>query len=457
LRIAILPSAFQNGKRVHFYRVSIPVVEGEASPENNTVSFPLAVMSEKVKVLFIQGDLSWDFTFLKRQLQSDPRLETTFALASDWRAGLPAAAPFVAPSPALLRQNSVVVLSGGAVSQIGDETWRILAEFVSSGGGLFLIGAAGLDEMPSLAGDVLPATLRRPELWGPKVHLSCRLTFEGLNHAICDVERDASSSADSWKDVSPLAGAHVLGKARRGALVLVETDGAEERFPVVVAGPHGRGRVLLVAASGIWRWGFSLPAAGGSDQLFPRFVSNAVWWLSQSEKEGSRKVGPASWVFQNGEEVVFSATGGTQEETLNLELTDESGELLVPVLTGRSGTDTINASFGILKPGTYDYRAHFGGDSGAAGFDGRFVVDTMGPEYGSLFPDPGLLAYVSEASGGRFFNADEVDELAREIETFGDKATVEKQVRLWNHPLLFAVFAASMALEWWLRRRSGLP
>jgi hypothetical protein len=119
-------------------------------------------------------------------------------------------------------------------------------------------------------------------------------------------------------------------------------------------------------------------------------------------------------------------------------------------------------SFGALEPGTYDYKASYYEDSyGEKGersvSAGSFLVDANGPEYRNLFPDSRLLTYVSEASGGKFFTTDQVDALAREIQTFGEKATVERQVKLWNHPLLFLAFTMFVAIEWWLRRRSGLP
>jgi len=442
---------------LHFYRVSIPPVGGEISDVNNAVSFPLRVLSERLRVLYLQGDLSWDFTFVKRHLESDPRLEATFSLISDRKAALPAAGPFSTASSADIEQSSVVVLGDGAIGRIGVETWRDLEDFVSSGGGLLIIGADGLSEIPAVARNVLPAHVREHRLWGSKQNLSCELTFEGLRHAICDVERDASSIAESWKDVSPLVGSHSLEKAKEGSAILIEAKGGEERFPVVVAGSYGRGRVMLVAASGIWRWGFTLPAVGGSERLFDRFVSNSIWWLSSSEEESLREVRPTSWVFQNGEEVMFVARGEGHGQRLDLKVTDETGKLLVPALTEPSGADTVKVSFGTLGPGTYDYSASFGQEERSPGSEGRFVVDDAGPEYRSLFPDPGLLAYVSEASGGKFFRADEVDELAREIETFGERAAVVRQIRLWNHPLLLAIFATSIALEWWLRRRSGLP
>jgi hypothetical protein len=457
----ILLSVKPRSAGLHFFKVSVPVVKGEASAVNNATSFALRVLSEKLKLLYLEGDLTWDFTFLKRQLESDPKLETTFALVSGRKIALPTVEGFVSSAPGGVGRSSVVIIGDGAARYLGPEMWRSLENFVSSGGGLFIVGAEGLNEMPASAQKLLPAQLLKPGARGPREYLNCKLTFDGLNHPICDIEKEASSNANGWREISPLLGSHVIDSVKPGASVLVEAAIGDKSFPVIVAGSYGKGRVLLVGASGFWRWGFSLPGMGGSDKLFSGFTSNAIWWLSEAEKDKSLDIKPQSWVFESGEEVTFAARGASKgaggESNLTLEVTDKNGKTLAPVLTKMTGTDSLVADFGALESGTYNYRASYVRDGEPTAFSGRFLVDANGPEYRNLFPDSRLLTYVSEASGGKFFRTDQVEVLSREIETFGEKATVERQVKLWNHPLLFLAFTMFVAIEWWLRRRSGLP
>ena len=435
---------------LHFYKVSVPAVRGEASAVNNAASFALRVLSEKLKVLYLEGDFTWDFTFLKRQLESDPKLETTFVLVSGRKMKQPALEGFVSSARVDLGRSSIVFIGDGAARHLGPDTWRSLDDFVSSGGGLLIAGAEGSNEIPLSAQKLLPAQLLKHDAWGPEEYLNCMLTFDGLNHPICDIEKETSSNASSWKEISPLLGSHVIESAKPGASVLVEGSTGNKSFPVIVAGSYGKGRVLLIAASGLWRWGFSLPGMGGSDKLFSGFTSNAISWLSEAEKDRLSDMKPQSWVFENGEEVIFSGRGA-------LEVSDKNGRVLSPVFAQRASTDSLTTNFGILEPGTYNYKTSYEEKGERTASAGSFLVDANGPEYRNLFPDSRLLTYVSEASGGKFFTTDQVDVLAREIQTFGEKATIERQVKLWNHPLLFLVFTMLVAIEWWLRRRSGLP
>jgi len=475
---------------IHFYKVSVPAVKGEASTTNNSASFALRVLSEKLKILYLEGSITWDFTFLKRQLEADQKLETTFAFLSDRRVKLPVLERFVSSVPAGLGRNSVVFIGDGAGRYLGAGVWRSLESFVSSGGGLFIAGADGLNEMPDAARSLLPARLVRPDATGLKEYLNCRVTPDGLSHPICDVERERSTNANSWREISPLLGSRVIDSAKPGATVLFEAVAGDKSFPVVVAGSYGGGRVLLVAASGFWRWGFSLPGVGGSDRLFSGFTSNAVWWLSETERDKALDIKPQAWVFQNGEDVIFSGRGalekpvegavgetgrGTgkggagvvlesesrtearEESNLVLEVTDINGRTFAPVLKTRADTDSLTVNLGPLAPGAYNYKVSYAEHGGRAASAGSFLVDSNGPEYRNLLPDSRLLTYVSEASGGKSFRIDQAGVLARDIQTFGEKSAVERQIKLWNHPLLFLAFTMFVAIEWWLRRRSGLP
>ncbi|MFH0778461.1 MAG: hypothetical protein V2A71_07495 [Candidatus Eisenbacteria bacterium] len=452
-----VPVAIKPGSPgVHFYTVSIPEVSGEASTVNNSASIALEALAERFKVVYVEGALSWDFTFLKRELESDPKLDVRFVFASDSKAKIPTLKGVGSSLSAEGRGASVVIVGDGAVAHMRAEDLRGLERFVESGGGLFLVGAEGLDQAGEFASRLLPVGVRRPGAGEAVEYVDSRITFEGLSHPVCEIERDASTNAESWRNVSPLVGRRVIERTGPGAAVLVEGTLEGERFPLIVAGRHGRGRVMFAAASGLWRWGFTLPGVGGSERLFSRFVSNAVQWLAEGARETAFEARPLRWVFENGEEVAFRVTGVKSAADFSLELADSTGGSHAARGFEESG-DTVTVSFGVLGPGEYSYRVSGGRRREALSLSGKFLVDSMGAEHRNLASDPQLLRYISEASGGKYFEADQAKELAREVEVFGQKARVDRQVKLWNHPVLFLLFTALLGFEWWLRRRSGLP
>ena len=459
---------------VHFYEVRVPAVKGEVSGLNNAKHFAVEAVSEKLKVIYLEGDLTWDFRFLKRALESDPRLETTFSLVKGWNAGSPHVRNVSTGVPPGLAGAAVVIVGDGAAGHLAPRVWRTISEFVSSGGGILFAGVDGLAQAPAEARELLPVALRPAQSWGPQRLVDVALTDQGAQHPVCQVENDPALIRESWKDVSPLMGVAAVDRAKPGASVLLEGRSEDEAWPLLVAGSFGRGRVLLAGAGGFWRWGFTLPGVGGSKRLFPGLVSNAVSWLSETGAQRRFAVVPARWVFESGEDVRFLVRGVDDTSAVRVEVTDAGGARTLVSGAARGGTKGDGApaegrapAFGCLEPGAYSYTASGSQAGKTLSSRGSFMVDTTGAEDRSLFPDPRLLSYVAQASGGKSFRAGDartgrmdeaqLERLVREISAFGDKVVVERQVRLWNHPVLLVLFTCLLALEWWFRRRSGLP
>jgi hypothetical protein len=458
---------------VHFYDVGLPSVKGEVSRLNNAKRFAVEAVSEKLKVVYLEGDLTWDFRFMKRALESDPRLEAAFSLVGGWNAGSPNVRNVGTGAPAGLGGVSVVIVGDGAAGRMSPALWRSVAEFVSSGGGILLAGVDGLQQAPPVARDLLPVVLRPAQKWGPQQLLDVSLTTEGLAHPVCQVESDPELVRQSWKDVSPLMGFAAVERAKPGASVLLEGRSEDETTPLLVAGNFGKGRVLFAGAAGLWRWDFTLPGVGGSKRLYPGLVSNAVSWLAEAGAQRRFEVLPAKWVFESGDDVQFLVRGMDDSSSVKVEVTSAGragaeGRGPARTLEGNAGgTEGRLPSLGRLPAGTYAYAASSSQAGRALSFRGSFVVDTTGAEDRSLFPDQSLLSYVAQASGGKSFKAGragtaqvdegQVDRLVREIGAFGERAAVERQVRLWNNPVLLVLFVCLLGLEWWLRRRWGLP
>jgi hypothetical protein len=85
-----------------------------------------------------------------------------------------------------------------------------------------------------------------------------------------------------------------------------------------------------------------------------------------------------------------------------------------------------------------------------------FAVDSLGTELDRLESDHELLARLAEATGGRFWHPDSLDNLARDLELVAQAEAEQVQVPLWDQPLAFALFILLGSAEWILRRRRGL-
>ena len=57
------------------YSVSVQELPGEAVASNNSLSFPVTVRRDQIRVLQVAGRPGWDVRFLRRLLKSDPNVD----------------------------------------------------------------------------------------------------------------------------------------------------------------------------------------------------------------------------------------------------------------------------------------------------------------------------------------------------------------------------------------------
>jgi hypothetical protein len=67
-----------------------------------------------------------------------------------------------------------------------------------------------------------------------------------------------------------------------------------------------------------------------------------------------------------------------------------------------------------------------------------------------------LLERLSEATGGRYYDSDEVDRLPEDLQVTGAGVTLTEERDLWDMPVLFLLLVFLVGGEWVLRRRRGL-
>ena len=64
-----------NQEGIFRYDLIIPPQEGESIPENNKRSFSIKVLKSKINILLLAGNLSWEYTFLKRYLSNQENIQ----------------------------------------------------------------------------------------------------------------------------------------------------------------------------------------------------------------------------------------------------------------------------------------------------------------------------------------------------------------------------------------------
>lgn len=183
----------------------------------------------------------------------------------------------------------------------------------------------------------------------------------------------------------------------------------------VIGEVEGNRRVVVVGASGLWRWSFR---GGLAEQAYRIWVAETMTWLLGGAEAAGAGIRPLRQVVEQDEPVVFEQLGPQTETLIPVEWTSEGGPRVDTLAFDGDGRASVS-----LPPGIWRYRV------GAAD-SGVVVVE----EYSAEF----LPASVSLA--------------AQEARL----APSQRRRPVRDLPWLFAIPLVAWCLEWWTRRRSGM-
>lgn len=439
------------------YTAEADSLPGELTGVNNARQVAVEVAPGKLEVRMITGALNWDFAFVRRALAADSGLAlTSYVRGRDgWnvlelRGG-------AAPGPDALRGAAVVVLDGIAGREISPAFDEALRRFVSAGGALIAFGGAtpGVSRFRSGAfandlrfdlgaGSVVPQATPEPR---PEAR------------ELLQWDDDPARGERAWRSSAPLADLAPI-EPGAGDRVLVGSAGAGP--PLLLVRRIGRGQVLLVNGTGVWRWSLS-----GTDELSAergrRLWRGLVRALSEPVQGEPLRVRPERWLTPHGEALRLFATlqdpsfRPVSGANVTGELRDARGRSR-PVTFEARGPGSYVATLEDLEPGRYQAsaRATVGGrEAGRA--SAPFAIDRWSFEVARTTPDSATLAAVARAAGGATGDAASVPRWARGLQSRALARARTETVRLWESPWTFAIVIAALSVEWAWRRRRGLP
>ena len=232
------------GKQV--ITLHVTPLEDEFYLPNNTRQTVVQIVRDKIRVLQIVGQPSWDERFLRNHLKSDPNIDliSFFILVNPQNfRPVPTRDTALIPFPAEeLFENELGSFDLVIFQNFNYGPFRTrqylprIAEFVRDGGGFVMIGgprsfASGGYRGTSIA-DVIPVDLppgsgnsfmsdtRDPNLETDEFNV--HLTDVGKQHPITRLTRNQNANEGAWKSVEPLEGFNRVIRTKPDALTLLE-------------------------------------------------------------------------------------------------------------------------------------------------------------------------------------------------------------------------------------------
>lgn len=470
------------------YTVRVEPVENEVSLEDNSPKTPteVKVLSEQARVLLVAGSPTWEYRQVRRLLERNKTVDLSSWLQTLDEDRAQEGNSKIDKLPVTreeLFEYDVILLFDPDPIEFDEEWIGLLKQFVSehAGGMLYVAGpkfssrflAEGRTRM---MGDLLPvrvgdvgavevATLlaSNTQAWPLDV------VEANADQPIMRFDPDVEATLARWNSFPGICWSFPAKDAKPAARVLIEhSDPTLRRIegsrPLLVAGRYGSGRTVYMGFNDTWRW----RRVGRNAEFFSRFWLQTTRYLVEGRSlEGRRRgtietdrmryeVGQRVMVTARLKDATFAPLGQPEVKAeLNV-----TGSEPVPVVLKQipNQPGRFEATVTAAKTGRHVLSVDLSdGSSAPATVDTAFSVSFPGVESSETWLDKPLLVELAGASGGRYFDVDQLDRLPAAVPDRRRVLDVQgKPIPIWDTSRVLLLLAGLLTAEWAVRKRFKL-
>jgi uncharacterized membrane protein len=455
--------------------IGIDPISGEDNTFNNKVTRLVVVEARKPKVLYFEGEPRWDYGFIGRALNDYPDIEL-------WRMVRPTQNKFLRQFPKSSNEKDLedgfptkaedlfgfqgLIIGSVEANYFTASQQQLIRDFVDRRGGglLFLGGRATLSDggyPSSPLADLVPTKLPESKGTFHRDFTGQELTSEGAQSVITRLDDDPVKNAARWKKMPQMASYQEVGEPKPGATTLLRaTPAGKAKTPLLVTENYGRGRTILFATGGVWRWKMWMDHADTTfatfwQQIFRYLVTDTPGQVTATTPKAvladETRVPIRVEVRDKQYKPVTNAK--VQARFMGPDGSSATMELApVPLEEGIYGGEWTAE-----KPGTYVTEIIAGRETEEVGREVlTFRREDGVAENFHTSQNRELLEKLSQQTGGRYYKPDEASKLSNEI-SYSEAGITTRETRdLWDMPVIFLLALGFRAGEWLLRRRWGV-
>lgn len=500
------------------YEAMIAPNPGELVTSNNALAFGLVAYSRKLRVLYMEGSVykhsqyfrttwtdRWEHEFLKLALEEDHDVDVDVML-KNFEGGLPdeikLAKDAYPKTKKDLYKYDVIVNSDIPYAHFNEEQVKNTVDFVGKhGGGFCMVGGwdafgqggyakTPLDKMLPVEMNATDKAMDMEDLARLGLDgFKWRITDDGWTHPIMRIDKDPKKNKEIWEELNKLGrnsgpSFHGYAKTTRykpACKVLAVVDEAELEGPygpmvLVSVQDYGAGRSMAFTTDCTGGWGAEWEDSWGDDPRDPDrrnayykiFWKNAIRWLAEE-----RVKKPNQLVQIETDKIVYGR--GEMPDIRVKVLTDDyepTHEAAVDLIV--AGPDGRTQQYKLFpryeEPGYYERKLELPAV-------GRYEISAKavlrGDELGTdkavlqirpsteelrrLSQDAEGLKKIAFASGGEYLPFDKANELFSLLHKDTHVIQRHRDSDLWDNGWIFAAIIGLLCMEWFLRKRAGLP
>lgn len=434
--------------------VKLSSLDGEASLSNNQNVFYINVLSNKIDILLISGSPSPDLTFIKNTLSDDPNLKVNTLTQIS--------------SGNFLEQNAtskldsanVIYLIGFPTESLSEDFYnRLIRKLDNENIPVFFILTADVSvSRLNRLKNVLPFTVQKIE--NNYLQVQPEIQTSEINNTLIE-----SNSISEWNNLPPVDQpfSTFIVNPESKVIAKVKIGSTLRNNPLIVTRNFGSKRSVGILAKNIWKW--KLQTANKNLSLFDNFILNSTRWLNAPDDKKRVRIKTSKKLYASNEQVDFSAQvydeafNPVNDAVVKVEI-DKSGNKSELILTPL-GNGLYEGKFQPEQNGDYSYSGNALMDTKVLGSDnGNFNVGDVDIELLNPRMNFELLNSLSNQTNGKFFTPQQINILLSTLNDINSKTSKEKliitEIRMWSDEWLLIIIILLFAIEWFIRKRSGM-
>jgi hypothetical protein len=449
-------------------KVSATVIGGEKDAGNNTGFLRLSAVTQKPKLLLLDGRPRWEYRYLRNLFERDQRWEVNALLAGaggeqkPWVRGNQLG-KFPADREALFTYQ-LICIGDLPQNQLRREELEWMKEFVErrAGGIIFVDGRQ--EQLANFAatplGQLLPVKWSGTPLGDKPMKLGLKATGPSL--APFALLSDPVENARLWASL-PAPHWAAPAVALPGAETLIELTSDDRTAAAFVSRRFGAGRVLYASFDESWRWRYNV-----GDLYHQKFWNQISRWIMEPPFQVEDRyvsLDSGALTYQPGDTAelrvrVRDAQGRPRlDAKVEAQLLRAGVRVATVPLTGDDNSGGIyRGRTAALTDGDYEVRVQVDGLAGSeVKVKAAFTVEPQGGgEMAQLNCDEDLLRQMAFHSGGQYYREEELADLVERLRPLSQGKLIESETALWQSYWWFAPIVLFLTVEWVLRKRAGL-
>jgi uncharacterized membrane protein len=458
--------------------------DGEFDDSQNSRTIRLAVLDDKISMLYVDGYPRWDYRYLKNSMLRDRTVKISCLLTSadpNFRQegsddpDRPGKTWAITAFPSTMEQlldYQVIVLGDVDPRQFTDAQLQLISDFVSKKGGGFAMVAGPRFSPQNYRNTpiepILPVIITHTAVDDSTAPITegfrLELTRAGEESSIFRFFADDAVNEEYIKNHLQELFWYCRGVTVKPGVGIVYADHPTDlgpdnhKAPILVAGRFGAGRTIFSAIDDSWRWRFYT-----GESIFNTYWIEQLRYLARGRKLGQRMLTFVSDQdsYELGKQVTLNLRVLSGEllqqlsSPISVQITDDAtGQAVGQVDLNRQGTtpDVFTGSFAAQRTGQFTAKL----PSFAASAPAEVSYNVQTPQLELVQPQVDVAALSRLASDAPIPLDQAAARLPMIIHSAARIIPIDSSQPLWNAPLALIIFATLLISEWILRKMLGM-